>query len=80
MAGHGAEYTIFTQLACNVLSHRRENKMLYYALLFLLIAIVAAVAGFGGLASISAAVAKALFFAFVIVFFISLLFHFGRRA
>lgn len=54
--------------------------MLYYALLFLLIAIVAAVAGFGGLASISAAVAKALFFAFVIVFFISLLFHFGRRA
>lgn len=54
--------------------------MLYYALLFLLIAIVAAVLGFGDLASTYAVIAKALFFIFLIIFVVSLLLHIGRRA
>ncbi len=42
--------------------------MLYYALVFLLVAIVAAVFGFGGIASASAGIAQILFFVFIILF------------
>jgi uncharacterized membrane protein YtjA (UPF0391 family) len=54
--------------------------MLYYALLFLLLAITAAVLGFGGLAADSAMIAKTIFFLFLIVFLVSLVLHLGRRA
>ena len=54
--------------------------MLYYAFLFLLIAIVAAMLGFGSLAASSAVIAKALLFVFLIIFLISLVLHVGRRA
>jgi len=46
--------------------------MLYYALVFLLIAIVAAIFGFGGIAVVSAGVAK-------ILFLVSLITHMSRR-
>lgn len=51
--------------------------MLRYALLFLIVAIIAAVFGFGGIAADSAWIAKLLFVLFLILFVISLLF--GRR-
>ena len=54
--------------------------MIYYALLFLLMAIVAAVLGFGELAATSATIAKALFLAFIVIFLVSLVLHAGRRA
>ena len=54
--------------------------MLYYALVFLVIAILAAVFGFGGIAVASAGIAKLLFFIFLILFVISLVVHLGRRA
>ena len=57
----------------------KENKMLYYALVFLLIAIVAAVFGFGGVAIISAGIAKILFFVFIVLFLVSLITHMSRR-
>ena len=41
--------------------------MLYYALAFLLVAIVAAVFGFGGIASASAGIAQILFFIFLLL-------------
>jgi len=41
--------------------------MLHYALIFFLVAIVAAVLGFGGLAGASMGIAKILFFLFLIV-------------
>jgi uncharacterized membrane protein YtjA (UPF0391 family) len=53
--------------------------MLYYALVFLLIAIVAAVFGFGGVAIASAGIAKILFFIFVVLFLVSLVTHMSRR-
>jgi uncharacterized membrane protein YtjA (UPF0391 family) len=53
--------------------------MLYYALVFLLIAIVAAVFGFGGVAIASAGIAKILFFVFVVLFLVSLVTHMSRR-
>jgi uncharacterized membrane protein YtjA (UPF0391 family) len=57
----------------------KENKMLYYALVFLLIAILAAVFGFGGVAIVSAGIAKILFFVFIVLFLVSLITHMSRR-
>jgi uncharacterized membrane protein YtjA (UPF0391 family) len=51
--------------------------MLWYAWIFLVVAIIAAVFGFGGIAAASVGIAKILFFVFIVLFIISLLF--GRR-
>jgi uncharacterized membrane protein YtjA (UPF0391 family) len=53
--------------------------MLYYALVFLLIAILAAIFGFGGIAIVSAGIAKILFFVFIVLFLVSLITHMSRR-
>lgn len=42
--------------------------MLYYAAIFLVIALVAALFGFGGIASASAGIAQILFFVFLVLF------------
>lgn len=47
--------------------------MLYWAAVFLVIALVAAVFGFGGIAASAAGIAKILFYIFVAVFVITLL-------
>lgn len=47
--------------------------MLYWAAVFFIIALIAAVFGFGGIAVGAAAVAKVLFFVFLVLFIISLL-------
>ena len=52
--------------------------MLNYAWIFLVIAIIAAVFGFGGVAAASAGIAKTLFYVFLAIFVISLLV--GRRS
>src|SRR5215831_15335770 len=55
------------------------KKMLYYALVFLVIAIVAALLGFGGAAVAFAGIAKILFVLFLVLFLVSLVMHVGRR-
>jgi uncharacterized membrane protein YtjA (UPF0391 family) len=52
--------------------------MLRWALIFLVIAIIAAILGFGGIAGDLAWIAKILLFVFLILFVVSLLM--GRRA
>ena len=52
--------------------------MVYWALVFLVVSIIAAVLGFGGIAIASAGIAKILFFVFLILFVISLVAHLGR--
>ena len=47
--------------------------MLYWAVVFLVIAIVAAIFGFGGIVSVAVGISKILFFAFLILFIIALL-------
>jgi len=47
--------------------------MLYWALVFFLVAIVAAVFGFGGIAAGAASIAKLLFWLFVVLFLVSLI-------
>ncbi len=53
--------------------------MLYYALVFFLVAVVAAVFGFGGITSAALGIAKILFFIFLIMFVISLVMGLNRR-
>jgi uncharacterized membrane protein YtjA (UPF0391 family) len=56
---------------------RAEVVAISYAWLFLVIAILAAVFGFGGIAAGAASIAKILFFVFLVLFVISLIA--GRR-
>ena len=55
--------------------------MLRWAAVFLILALIAAVFGFGGIAATSAEIAKLLFFVFLIVFAVSLIMGLatGRR-
>ena len=49
--------------------------MLTWAIIFLVIAIVAGIFGFGGISSASAGIARILFFALIVAFIISLIMH-----
>ncbi len=53
--------------------------MLGWAVTFFIIALVAALFGFGGIAGASASIAQVLFFIFLVVFLASLVMHFVRR-
>lgn len=53
--------------------------MLYYAALFFVIALVAALFGFGGIAAGAVEIAKVLFFIFLVLFVVSLVAGLMRR-
>ena len=53
--------------------------MLNYAVIFFIIAIIAAVFGFGGIATGAAEIAKILFFIFIVIFLATLLLGVFRR-
>ena len=53
--------------------------MLHYAIVFFIIALIAAVFGFGGIAAGEAGIAKVLFFIFLIGFVISLVMGLVRK-
>lgn len=55
------------------------SYMLYWALVFLVIAIAAAILGFGGIAGAATGIAKILFFIFLVVFIVSLIAGLFRR-
>jgi uncharacterized membrane protein YtjA (UPF0391 family) len=67
-------------VAFNVHVATPEVTMLYYALVFLVISLLAALLGFGGIAVAFAGVAKILFVIFLIAFLVSLVMHVARRA
>ena len=52
--------------------------MLHYAVVFLVIALIAAVFGFGGIAASAVGIAKILFFVFIILAVVTFIFG-GRR-
>jgi uncharacterized membrane protein YtjA (UPF0391 family) len=54
--------------------------MLHYAVVFFIIALIAAVFGFGGIAVGAAGIAKVLFIVFLIGAVVSFLMSMGRRA
>jgi|HubBroStandDraft_3_1064219.scaffolds.fasta_scaffold1952217_1 uncharacterized membrane protein YtjA (UPF0391 family) len=58
----------------------RRSLMLRWTLIFLVVSIIAAVFGFGGVAAASAGIARIMFFLFLILFVASLLAGLIRRA
>lgn len=53
--------------------------MLRWIVIFLVIALVAALLGFGGIASASAGIAKIIFYVAIILFVVSLIMNFVRK-
>jgi uncharacterized membrane protein YtjA (UPF0391 family) len=53
--------------------------MLHYAIMFLVIAVLAAIFGFGAAASAFAGIAKLLFWLFVVGFVVTMVMHYSRR-
>jgi uncharacterized membrane protein YtjA (UPF0391 family) len=60
-------------------SIQAEGLMLYWALMFLVVALIAAVFGFTGIAIAAAGLAKLLFFIFLVLFVITLATHLMGR-
>jgi uncharacterized membrane protein YtjA (UPF0391 family) len=58
---------------------RKEIDMLHYAIVFLVIALVAALFGFGGIAAGAVEIAKILFFVFVIMAIVAFVISIGRK-
>jgi uncharacterized membrane protein YtjA (UPF0391 family) len=50
-----------------------EDRMLQWALIFLVVALIAGAMGFGGIAIISVDIARILFFVFLVLFVVSLI-------
>lgn len=70
--GEGVRFTFTTNHNLKPLP-----PMLSWSITFLIIAIIAAVLGFGGIAGTAVGIAKLLFFIFIVLFILSLIF--GRR-
>jgi len=64
----------------NLNGKHEEVVMLRWALGFFIVALIAAVLGFGGIALAAAGIAKIIFFIFLVLFLVSLLSHLLRRA
>jgi uncharacterized membrane protein YtjA (UPF0391 family) len=60
-------------------TNRKGILMLHYALVFFVIALIAALFGFGGIAAGAAEIAKVLFFIFLVLFIVSLVLGLFRR-
>ncbi len=59
---------------------QEENQMLRWALAFFIVALIAALFGFGGIAVAAAGIAKILFFIFIVLFLLALVGGMVRRA
>ena len=62
---------------CPLTPNLTTDTMLHYTIVFFVVAIIAAVLGFGGIAGASSDIAKICFFIFLVVAVISL--FFGKR-
>jgi uncharacterized membrane protein YtjA (UPF0391 family) len=80
-----APYSIATRKAPQKSRERPDRGfpertvMLYWALLFFIVGLAAAVLGFSGIAFAAAGLAKILFFVFLVLFLVSLVSHISRR-
>ena len=70
---------ISSSVCCSGSTNYLEVVMLYYAIVFFVIALVAALFGFGGIAAGAAGIAKILFFAFLVIAIVTFLMSLARR-
>ena len=59
--------------------HQKEIAVLYYAVVFFIVALIAALFGFGGIAAGAAGIAKILFIIFLIVSIVTFLMSLARK-
>jgi uncharacterized membrane protein YtjA (UPF0391 family) len=57
-----------------------DMTLLNWALVFFVVALVAGILGFGGIAGAAVGIAKIFFFVFLVLFLLSLVVNFARRA
>ena len=55
------------------------GNLLYYALIFLVVAVIAAVFGFGGVSATAESAARIIFYVAIVLLLISLVMNFTRR-
>ena len=67
------------QEALDTFSQLEEIKLLHYSVIFLVIALIAAVFGFGGIAAGAVEIAKILFFIFAIMAIVSFVISLIRK-
>jgi uncharacterized membrane protein YtjA (UPF0391 family) len=71
-----------SQLISGIASRKALSRgagMLHYAIVFFVVALIAALFGFGGIAAGAVEIAQALFFIFVVLFVVSLIIGLFRR-
>jgi uncharacterized membrane protein YtjA (UPF0391 family) len=73
-------YADRTPARCLRKLHSGEKTMLHYAVVFFIIALIAAVFGFGGIAAGAVGIAKILFFVFLVLAALSFIANLMRRA
>jgi uncharacterized membrane protein YtjA (UPF0391 family) len=66
-------WELFRQIAVSIGDFDTEFLMLRWAIIFLVVGLVAGVLGFGGIAGASFAIAKILFFVFMVIFLVLLI-------
>jgi uncharacterized membrane protein YtjA (UPF0391 family) len=70
---------LFGEVVETDLQFEAEAPMVYWALMFLLVAVIAAVFGFTGVALAAAGIAKLLFFIFLVLFVVTFATHLTGR-
>jgi len=76
----GTTYALYEQAdITSAISRKEDSSMLYWALVFFIVSIVAAVLGFGGIAATTAGIAQILFYIFLVLFLVSLITGLVRR-
>lgn len=58
-----------------VCHNKEEAHMLRWAVVFLIVAIIAAIFGFGNIAGTATEIAKILFYVFLVIFLVSIVMH-----
>ncbi len=77
--GPSSQHTSHASTGVSSFSKRKGALMLHYAVVFFVIALIAAFFGFGGIAVGAAGIAKVLFIVFLIGAIVSFLMSLGRR-
>ena len=74
----GPEDIVPLKTASALVDRKWRHAMLRWALIFLVVALIAGVLGFGGIAGASMGIAQILFFVFLVLFVVSLIAHLVR--
>ena len=74
-----AVLTLQPDTVSSISTLQRENIMLHYAVVFFVIALIAALFGFGGIAAGAVGIAKILFYIFLVIAIVTFLMSLARK-